>query len=925
MSDRTPPWDQEDSEISVLIKTLRVTDLRLEELTAGEVDTVADREGRSYLLHRAQNDMRSRETGRQAAILNALPANVVLLDPNGVVISVNAAWRRLAESNLLQNSGYGVGLDYLALCDGAWGAEAASAHAVAQGIRNVLSGALERFSHEYSCLTPGGRVWFFLTVTPLDETPLHGVVVMHMDITAEKSAQQSLLRFAAAMDATIDAIYLIDRGEMKLVHFNDAACRMQNKSREEVLAGGPAAILGIPLDELESSYDEVIAGAEVKKPLEFMRRRTDGSPYWLEVRRHALLLDDRWTIVALVRDVTEHKQAERRIRQLNRVQAMLSGINSLIVRTRDRAELFKEACRIAIEHGGFAMAWIGLLDRGLLEVVPVASVGATEALLACIEEGLSLSGSSAARSPTVRVIREKRAVVINDSQHHAKPEFSRIYADAGIRSFAKLPLIVADEAVGVLALYAKETDFFHADEMKLLAELAGDVAFAIDHIEKQEKLDYLSLYDALTGLANRTLFLDRVTQFLSGAMSLGQKLALIVIDLERFKNINDSLGRPAGDELLRQVADWLKRSVGDSTRLARVGADHYAIVLPSVALETDLALLIETTLQSFLKHPFQWNGASYRLAAKTGVAMFPDDGNSAETLFANAEAALKKAKTGRDPYLFYALTMRDTATGRLSLENQLRNAIDDEQFVLHYQPKIDLKTGKIAGAEALIRWNDPNTGLVPPGRFIPILEETGLIIAVGIWALQKAVADYLCWRRAGLSAVRIAVNVSPLQLGNRDFVSEIEKVVGRDPLAPSGLELEITESLIMADVKHSAASLQKIRSLGVTVAIDDFGTGFSSLSYLAKLPINTLKIARSFVAELGTTPESNALVAMIINLAHSLKLNVVAEGVETDGQSSLLRAMGCDFVQGYLYSKPIAAAAFATQFLRWGLTSQSRD
>jgi EAL domain-containing protein (putative c-di-GMP-specific phosphodiesterase class I) len=325
--------------------------------------------------------------------------------------------------------------------------------------------------------------------------------------------------------------------------------------------------------------------------------------------------------------------------------------------------------------------------------------------------------------------------------------------------------------------------------------------------------------------------------------------------------------------------------------------------------------VIEVTLQAFLKNPFHWNGASYRLAAKTGVAMFPDDGASAETLFANAEAALKRAKSAGNPYLFYSQAMTDTAAGRLSLENQLRQAVDEQQFVLHYQAKIDLKTGKIAGAEALIRWNDPHTGLVPPGRFIPILEETGLITEVGRWALQQAVGDYLRWRRAGLPAVRIAVNVSPLQLSNRGFVSEIREVVSSDPVAAAGLELEITEGLLMADVKHSVTSLQEIRSMGVTIAVDDFGTGYSSLSYLAKLPINTLKIDRSFVADLSAAPESNQLVAMIINLAHSLKFIVVAEGVETDRQAGLLRAMGCDQVQGYLYSKPVPGELFATRFL----------
>ena len=245
----------------------------------------------------------------------------------------------------------------------------------------------------------------------------------------------------------------------------------------------------------------------------------------------------------------------------------------------------------------------------------------------------------------------------------------------------------------------------------------------------------------------------------------------------------------------------------------------------------------------------------------------------------------------------------------------MRQALDKEEFVLHYQPKVNLASGKLTGAEALIRWNDPRTGLVPPGRFIPILEETGLIHDVGRWALRKAIEDYLRWRAAGLAAVRIAVNVSPLQLRNRGFIAEIEQAIGIDAHAAAGLELEITESLIMEDVKHSIASLQAIRAMGVTIAIDDFGTGFSSLSYLSKLPVDTLKIDRSFVIDMTAGPEGLALVSTIINLAHSLKLKVVAEGVETEEQSRLLRLLNCDEMQGFLFSKPVPGEIFETKFL----------
>ena len=518
-------------------------------------------------------------------------------------------------------------------------------------------------------------------------------------------------------------------------------------------------------------------------------------------------------------------------------------------------------------------------------------------------------------SSTVRAVRDKQAVVVNDAQEESNHAHRQMYARAGIRSFAKFPLVVADEAVGVFALYATETEFFHADEMQLLTELAGDVSFAIDHIEKQERLEYLAYYDALTGLSNRALFLDRVTQHLRTAESEGNRVALLLIDLERFKNINDSLGRSAGDALLCQVAKWLTRAVGDASRVARLGADHFAVVLPAVATANQLASLLDRSLAAFIKHPFHWEKASYRLAAKAGTALYPENGTDADTLFRNAEAALKKAKSSGDSHLFYAHTMTDTVASRVNLENQLRDALEREQFVLYYQPKVSLLTGKLMGAEALIRWNDPNTGLVPPARFIPILEETGLINEVGRWALGKAVEDYLLWHRAGLTAVRIAVNVSPLQLGSRNFVGEIEKVVGIDPLARSGLELEITESLIMADIKHSIASLHKVRAMGVSVAIDDFGTGHSSLSYLAKLPINTLKIDRSFVVDMTKTPDAEVLVSTIITLAHSLKLNVVAEGVETEQESLLLSALGCDQMQGYLVSRPVPESDFASRFL----------
>jgi diguanylate cyclase (GGDEF)-like protein len=616
------------------------------------------------------------------------------------------------------------------------------------------------------------------------------------------------------------------------------------------------------------------------------------------------------------RDQTERKRAEEGLRHLNRLYAMVSGINASMVRVTDRAELFSRSCRTAVEHGEFEMAWIAVVDHNERRIVPVAWAGADEPAMAAIKAHFSSSkGTLQGETLAARAIREKAAVVSNDVQNDEDLVFGKMHAASGVRSLAVLPLIVSDNAIGVFALYTSKREFFDAAGLLLLTELAGNVAFAIDHIEKQERLDRLAYYDALTGLGNRQSFLDRVTQYMLNADADGYKLAVFLVDLERFKKLNDSLGRAAGDALLKQVADWLARNAGNVNLVARVDADHFAIVLPKVRYEAEVAKVLEKTVAAFLSHEFSLNDAVYRVAAKVGVAIFPDDGADADTLFKNAEAALKKAKLSRDRYLFYAQKMTETVAISLGIENRLRRALEREQFVLHYQPKVNLLTQKVTGAEALIRWNDPVSGLTAPGRFIPLLEEIGLIHDVGRWALRKAAEDYQRWRNNGLPAVRISVNVSPLQLRDRNFVAQIEEAVSVSADAAAGLQLEITESLIMENVNHSIVSLLAIRALGVTIAIDDFGTGFSSLSYLAKLPVDTLKIDRSFVVDMVAGSGGFTLVSVIVNLAHALKLNTVAEGVETDEQLRHLRLLNCDEMQGFLFGAPVPVEIFEKRYL----------
>jgi len=604
-------------------------------------------------------------------------------------------------------------------------------------------------------------------------------------------------------------------------------------------------------------------------------------------------------------EAADRARAEARVRRLNRLYAVQSAINSLIVRVRQRDELYRESCRIAIEAGKFRIAWVGVLDRDAQRVTPVAWDGAEHGFIAATQARLSLTENNpGGLSLVARAVIAKRAMIVNDVASDNRILFKQEHAERGVESLAVLPLIVSGEVLGVLVLHAAERDFFDEDEIKLLRELAGDLAFALDHLEKEERLNYLAYYDSLTGLANRTLLLERIARLVQGGAQRSRALALVLVDLERFKNINDSLGRQAGDELLREVADRIVKTVGDAGAVARVGADQFAVLLPELRREDEVARTLETYGRAVFGQPYRLDQSELRVSAKAGIALFPDDGADAETLFKHAEAAVKKAKTTGERYLFFTPQMTERVSEKLALESKLRQALENEQFVLHYQPKLGVETRNIAGLEALIRWQNSELGLVPPGRFIPLLEETGLILDVGSWAIRRASLDHRRWVESNLLAPRIAVNVSSIQLRQRDFVGIIEQAIIQG-VAPTGIDLEITESVIMEDIEVTIDKLKNVQSLGVRLAIDDFGTGYSSLAYLAKLPVQSLKIDRSFIITMLNDPDTMTLVRTVIELAHSLRLEVVAEGVDSEEQANILRLLRCDAMQGYLFSKPL--------------------
>jgi len=730
------------------------------------------------------------------------------------------------------------------------------------------------------------------------------------DVTERKKAQQALaeseFRFRQLTESITEVFWLTDPFKNEMLYISPAYEKIWGRSCQALYAS--------PRDWVEAIHPEdtqrVLEAAVAKQARgdydeEYRIVRPDGSIRW--IRDQAFPVRDpqgkAYRIAGVAADITERKQAEDKIRRLNRVYAVLSGINTLIVRVRDRDELFREACTIAVEAGQFVMAWIGLIGEGAKLIRPAASAGAVGDFFehAPLAMGQNIE-SQEGLAPWA--VRQRAPVFSNDIQNDPRSTMIAACRERGIHSVAFLPLLVGNEAAGVLGLYAREPGFFDDEEMKLLLELASDISFALDHIEKEEKLDYLAYYDALTGLANTALFRERVDQYVKDAGPAQRKLAVMLVDVDRFKTINDSLGRHVGDEVLKQTGKRLLRYCGDPGHLARVGPDDFAIVMPGVGTEQEVARRTEENLRGCFGEPYRVGEAELRISAKVGIALFPSDGADADTLFRNAEAALKKAKASGERYLFYTEQMTERTAERLALESKLRRALERQEFVLHYQPKFDAETKRIEGVEALIRWQSPELGLVPPVQFIPLLEETGLIFEVGAWALRQAAFDYRRWQKLGLAAPRVAVNVSAVQLRRRDFVESVRSVLGEGAGA-AAIDLEITESLIMEDIQASTEKLEALRLLGVNIAIDDFGTGYSSLAYLAKLPVHELKIDRSFIITMLKDPAVMTLVSTVISMAHTLGLKVVAEGVDAEDQAKELKRLGCDQMQGYLYSRPV--------------------
>ena len=438
-----------------------------------------------------------------------------------------------------------------------------------------------------------------------------------------------------------------------------------------------------------------------------------------------------------------------------------------------------------------------------------------------------------------------------------------------------------------------------------------------DEIQREKAVLFKKAnFDLLTGLYNREHFVLELNEFLNFVKREHKKLAVVFIDLDRFKEINDSLGHQSGDEVLRIIAKRLKTSVRQSDIVSRFGGDEFVILFYDIDT-FEIVSILEKILNK-IKEPVEIKGIKYYISASLGVSVSPNDGTDAETLIKNADTAMYKAKSaGKDRFEFYTKSMSDEANKRIKLKNSLYQAIEENEFRVFYQPQID-KNGQLCGEEALIRWQHPVNGLISPAEFLPVAIEIGLIEKIDLWVIEHSMIQYKKWLEKGYNPGKISCNVTVLQLERRDFASELKQLLQKHKFNPEFLSLEVTEESIMKDVKKSLEALNKIRELGVCVNIDDFSTGYSSLAYLKKLPVSKIKIDRMFIKDIPNDKDDMAITKSIINLAKSLNLQVIAEGVETEQQKEFVFSNGCDCIQGYYYSPPVPAEEFEDKFLKKG-------
>lgn len=701
------------------------------------------------------------------------------------------------------------------------------------------------------------------------------------------SIRQAELTFRGLAENTVVGVYIVQNGRYRFV--NPKMADMFAYGRQEMLTSASALDLVVDAerDFVEQNIRRRISGELREVHYERSARRKDGSTFDVEVYGSSMEIDGAPSTIGIILDITERKRVERAMRLQN-------ACSEAVIRATGAAALLAQICRIVHEVGGHPYVWVAVADHSS------APQGRLVALAGLREAAL-------------------RSAIANDiGDQPSCPVWQAFSAACGVASVMALPLKAGSETLGALTVYAATPNAFTVDEKKIMERLADNLAYGlaalqVDAARKryEQQLEYGANYDALTGLANRNLLSDRLRQAIANAARSGNMVGILLHDLDNFKVINDSLGHDAGDALLKAAAQRMRAVVRETDTVARLGGDEFVIVLPDIESAHE-AMVVANKLLNELSRPFTVEQQQVYVSASIGVSLYPRDGEQEQILLKNVDLAMYRAKReGRNTVRFFTEELNAHNRERQKLETALHHALEHAEFDLHYQPKINYRTGAVTGVEALVRWNHPTLGVVAPSAFIPLAEETGLIVELGAWVIRTACRQSRAWQDAGGAPVNMAVNLSARQLDPDQLINTVADALRETGLAPECLELELTETAIMPDAVEAIGILSELKCLGVRLSLDDFGTGYSSLNYLRRFPLDSIKIDRSFILGVADSANDRAIVKTIIALASNLNMNVIAEGVESRAQADFLRLHGCHEMQGYYFARPLPARQVA--------------